>query len=61
MRSLDGQSLPCTYSIEVAAVNSNGNGPYSTPVVVDTLESKYNNIYKSYKLYLTCHNLTLLM
>ena len=31
-----------TYSIEVAAVNSAGTGPYSPPVIVTTNKSKYN-------------------
>ena len=31
-----------TYSIEVAAVNSAGTGPYSPPVIATTNKSKYN-------------------
>ena len=38
-----GLTPSTSYSIEVAAVNSNGTGPYSTPVVV-TPESKLYRI-----------------
>ena len=40
MYEITGLRQSTTYSIEVAAVNSNGTGPYSTPVVVKTPESK---------------------
>ena len=40
MYQITGLRQSTTYSIEVAAVNSNGTGPYSTPVVVKTPESK---------------------
>ena len=29
-----------TYSIQVAAVNSEGTGPYSDPIIIDTADSE---------------------
>ena len=39
MYEITGLRLSTLYSIEVAAVNRNGTGPYSAPVVVGTHQS----------------------
>ena len=57
MYEITGLTSSTTYSIEVSAVNSNGTGPYSTPVVVNTLESKLKSTLVNFMIQLHCGSL----